>query len=159
MSVIVETGTGNILATSYVSEADLSTYASARGITLVGNTTSLLIQAMDYLEAQQYIGLKVKDNLTQVLQWPRSYVLIDGWYTPFNTIPYQLPKAQCAIACAIDAGNGPLIDLPRRTKSEKVGDLEVVYANGSPALVINRIIANELHKLLINGGGIVVSKA
>ncbi len=159
MSVIVETGTGNILATSYVSETDLATYASDRGITLVGNTTSLLIQAMDYLEAQQYIGLKVHDNLTQKLQWPRSYVLIDGWYTPFNTIPYQLPKAQCAIACAIDAGNGPLVDLPRRVKMEKVGELEVQYADGASSLVINRIIANELHKLLVNGGGVVVSKA
>lgn len=159
MAVVVETGSGNILATSYASETNLTDYATARGITLTGNTTSLLIQAMDYLENLNFIGYKYGDMATQILQWPRADVYIDGYYVPVTTIPVQLPKAQLAIAAAIDAGNGPLIDLPRNTKKEKVGDIEVEYVDGVSSVIINRAIHAELSKLLVNGGSIVVSKA
>ncbi len=159
MSVVVETGSGNINADSYVNETDLESYATARGITLSGDSTSLLIQAMDYLESLAFVGYKYRDNQLQNLQWPRADVWVDGWYCPVTTIPIQLPKAQCSIACAIDAGNGPLIDLPRKVSKEKVGDLEIDYEPGSNAVIINRIIVAELHKLLVNGGVLQVSKA
>jgi len=159
MSVIVETGSVNLAANSYVSETDLQAYAAARGITLVGDPTSLLLQAMDYLESCNFIGYKYKNNQNQNLQWPRADAWVDGWYCPITTIPIQLPKAQCAIACAIDAGNGPLIDIPRQTSLEKVGDLEVQYRPGAAPVVINRIINAELHKLLVNGGALSVTKA
>lgn len=148
-----------MLATSYASETNLTDYATARGITLTGNTTSLLLQAMDYLESLDFIGFKYRDNELQVLQWPRCDVYIDGYYNDVDVIPAQLIKGQLAVACAIDAGNGPLIDLPRNVSREKVGELEVEYAGGSASTIINRTIKAELHKLLAGNGGIVVSKA
>jgi len=42
---------------------------------------------------------------------------------------------------------------------EKVGDLEIQYKTGTSATVINRVINAELHKLLINGGQITVSRS
>lgn len=156
MSLIIEDGTGVTNANSYVSTTTLTTFATARGVTLTGGAESLLVRAMDYIEGLNYKGLK--KGYTQLLQWPRYDVYIDGYYSDPNAIPQQLKDGQCHVAIAIDQGTDLLVDAPRKTSMEKIGDLEVQYSAGSPASVTNVKIQNALWKLL-KGGGLVVSKA
>lgn len=150
MTITVETGAIVTNANSYISTADFTTYATARGYSLVSGAETLLIQAMDYLESQRFIGVKYTED--QALQWPRSGAYIDGYLFAYDDIPQQLINAQCEIAMAIDAGNGPLEDISKQTKREKVGPLEVEYATGAAPFTINRKITNALWKLLLGGG-------
>ena len=41
---------------SYNTEAELTDYAALRGITIAGDPTTLLINAMDWLETNPFIG-------------------------------------------------------------------------------------------------------
>lgn len=157
MSVVVEDGTIVSGANSYVSTTELSTYAANRGLTIAGDTTELLIQAMDYIESLEFIGIRwTKD---QPLLWPRVYVYIDGYYQDVTHIPIQLKEGQMEVALAIDAGNGPLIDLDPQVSRERVGDLEVEYMKGTFSVTTVRKINAKLRKILANGGNIVVRKA
>ena len=60
-TISVETGSGSSSSNSYVSEADLSTYATDRGVTVAGTASVLLIKAMDYIESQPFKGAKGSD--------------------------------------------------------------------------------------------------
>ena len=159
VTLIVEDGS-NVLpnnkpvtgANTYINLTDFATYCTNRGITLVNDPTQLLIRAMDYLETLPFIGYKY--TALQQNQWPRADVWTDGWYIPIYTIPWQLPVGQCAVAVAIDQGNGPLIDIPRATRVEQVGGLRVEYMPGAAPLPIIRNISAQLYKLMDTGGGI-----
>lgn len=160
MAIIVENGSIVTGANSYVSGTELTTFATARGVTLVSGTETLLIQAMDYIENLNFKGMKLRYD--QGLQWPRTDVWIDGFFNTTNNIPIQLKNGLMQTAIAIDQGNGPLIDMPRRTTHERVGELEVTYSDGASSVVLNRQITNALQKLLTNGTGassVVVGKA
>lgn len=148
-TIIVETGEIVTGANSYVSVAELNTYASNRGITIAGTEEDLLIKAMDVIEAYDYIG--VKRERLQSLQWPRLQVLVDGYYIDSNVIPTQLKNAQCEAAIAIDAGNNPLNPVEKDVKSETVGDISVVYKDSSAPATIVKTILNSVKKLLRNG--------
>lgn len=151
MAIIVETGSGlNSAANSYVTEAELTSYASDRGITLTGTPAELLIKAMDYLESLNYIGTKFRDD--QPLQWPRADVFIDGFGQQTNVIPVELKRGQMATALAIDAGNGPLTTLDRNVKREKADVVEIEYMDNAPPEAIVRTINAALRKLLAPGG-------
>ncbi len=159
MTLIVEDGSIVPGANSYISAANFTAYATARGITPAGDPTMLLIEAMDYLESLVYKG--IKRSRDQVLQWPRVGVYVDTYYVQSTTLPIQLLNGQCWAAIAIDQGTDTLQDLPRKTLSEKVGSLEVHYSPGSSAIVINQKVHNALWKILDNGsaGGLRVGKA
>lgn len=159
MTIIVEDGTIVANANSYVSTAQLTAYALARGYTLIGNPESLLIQAMDYIEALPFLGMK--QQILQPLEYPRYKVWIDNYPLASNTIPFQLKNGEMETAIAIDQGNGPLQDQARNTEMEKVGELEVKYSTSSSSRIINVKIRNALYKLLSVGGfGVIkVSKA
>jgi hypothetical protein len=162
MTIIVEDGTGVTGANSYVSEATLTTYATARGTTIpTADREMYLILAMDYLESLQFIGIKKFPTPTQILQWPRYDVVIDTYYVTANTLPPELIKVQCEIALAIYNGNNPLQDRPRHVISEKVGTIEVHYSQGSSSIVLPVKITALLWKLVGGGGtgGFKVSKA
>lgn len=140
MAIIVEDGTGtNADANSYADVALLDSYISLRRITLPDDEPlkrSLLIKAMDYLEAQggRYKGVKASG--TQPLQWPRK----DAWdidfpgaLYPSNSIPRELEAAQLALAVEaythdlqptqLPSDSGPVV------KERVEGALEVVYDN------------------------------
>lgn len=150
MTLIVENGTVIAGANTYVSVADATAYATARGYTFVGGVEQRLIQAMDYIEALPFQG--IKQQMLQGLEFPRYRMYIDGYPLLSNTIPVQLINGQIQVAIAIDQGNSPLQDLPRMVTREKVGSIEVDYAVGSAAVVINTQIMNSLYKLLVAGG-------
>ena len=158
-TIIVEDGTIVAGANSYVSIADLDTYASDRGVTITGTQADLIIQAMDYIESLQFIGLQLTEN--QALSWPRSDAVKKRiyWYDT-DEIPQCLIDAVCETALAVDAGNSPLNNIDRATKKEKVGDLEVEYKDGSASSTIVKKINAKLKALIIGGGiGFIVSKA
>lgn len=153
MAILVEDGAVVANANSYVSEAEFAAFYAARAVTLSGTYTAeqLLILAMDYIESLQFKG--VKRNYDQSLQWPRTDVIIDGYYNDVDIIPTLLKNGQMQTALAIDAAISPQQNLPRKTIREKVGDLEVEYSAGSSSVVIDRKVMGFLWKLLEGGFG------
>jgi hypothetical protein len=152
MAIVVEDGTIVTGANSYVTTAELTTYATARGVTISGDEEQLLIKAMDYLETLDFIGMKSTAN--QALQWPRAYVIIDGYYVDVTTIPTQLKKAQMAMALFIDGGNSlqPTVTADNSIKAMKVGDLEIEYKDGSGSFAVSYEVNNYLAKLINSNG-------
>jgi len=145
-TIVVETGTGSATSNCYVSEADLTTYATDRGITITGDNAELLIQAMDYIESLEYRGWKYTE--AQALQWPRSAVYVDGYIVDSDEIPRLLVDALCEVALGIDGGVNPLASEDRMTLSEKVGDLAVTYSPGSRNYTYLKAAHTKLRKLL-----------
>lgn len=145
-TIVVETGAQIAGANSYVSEAELSTYAADRGITITGTNSILLIQAMDYIEQQAFIGYKLTE--TQALQWPRGGAYVDGYAIDQDEIPTLLKEAQMETALAFDAGTSPLNDISRATKREKVGQIEVEYMDSAASSTLVLKISNKLSKLI-----------
>ena len=159
MTIIVEDGTIVAGANSYVTTTELTTFATARSITLVAGAETLLIQAMDYIESLQYKGGKRTQD--QVLQWPRVDVYIDGYYFSSESIPQQLKDGLCHYAIAVDQGTDSLQDVTRQTTTETVGEISVQYKASSVSATTNIKVAATMYKLLESGslGGIKVSKA
>lgn len=151
MTIIVEDGTVVANANSYVSEADLTTYATERGITLTGTLSVLLIKAMDYIEGQDFIGYKSID--TQPLQWPRYGAVIDGYEISSSVIPKELKDAQMSVAVSISSGADPLSTVDRSIKSESLGPMSTEYMDSASDVEIIRSISNKLRKLLRSNGG------
>lgn len=149
-TIIVEDGSRVSGANSYISEAELNTYATDRGITIAGTDAVLLIQAMDYIESLNFIGYKSTD--TQELQWPRTGVYLDAYPVDSDEIPQLLKDGLAEVALAIDADNGPNEDIERKTVRERVGEIEVEYSSGAAANTIVRKINTKLYKLLQGGG-------
>lgn len=150
MSIVVEDGSLVLNANSYVSEAELSAYATARGITISGDTEQLLIRAMDYLESQSFLGDKYTEE--QALQWPRVNVVIDGYLVDADEIPKELKTSQIEIALSIDNGVDPQANIARAQSRVKVGELEVEYEPGQSSTIVKKI-SNSLRKLLKSAGG------
>jgi hypothetical protein len=150
-TIIVEDGSNVSGANSYITEAELATYAADRGITLVGDPNQLIVLSMDYIESLKYKGVKFSEE--QPLQWPRYNVIVDGYYVDSDEIPKELVQGQLATAIAIDQGNGPLNVIERTTKREKVDVLEIEYSDSSTSKSIDPNISNSLQKLLKAGSG------
>lgn len=148
-TIVVEDGTQVSGANSYITEAELATYASDRGVTVAGTAAILIIEAMDYIESLSYKGYKLTE--TQPLVWPRGDVLVDGYYIDQDEIPQLLKDAQAEVCLAIDADNGPLDNVERQTKREQVGEIEVEYMDGSSSTTLVRKINAKLQKLLSGG--------
>lgn len=155
-TIIVEDGTLVANANSYVTEAELTTFATDRGITITGTNAVLLIQSMDYIEQQDFIGTQY--TATQALQWPRSGAYIDGWLLAVTDIPIELKNAQMQTALSIDEGNGPLDVVEQKIKREKVDVLETEYADNS-SQTYDPKISNYLKKLIQGGGAFRAVKA
>lgn len=96
---------------SYGDEAGLQSYADARGVTISGDLTILLIKAMDYLESQAYLGVKYVE--TQPLEFPRSPTLygdVEG------EVPARIIQAQYVAALLTDGGENlnPVVGRERK---------------------------------------------
>jgi len=110
---------------SYVTEDELTTYAGARGISITGDKSILLIRAMDYLETRLYIS--AKSVYGQVLQFPRIAILD---YSD-STVPTEIKNAQMIGAILIGEGYDLQETIEQSIKREKVDVLEVEYQDGS----------------------------
>lgn len=124
---------------SYVTEAELATYASDRGITIAAaDTTTLLVRSMDYLETRLYKGYKTVT--TQALQFPRvlcaDYFLNNDYYTrdiyipcehDSETVPNGIKNAQIVAALLIDSGEDLTPTLGKKVIKEKIDVIEIEY--------------------------------
>ena len=131
MALIVEDGTGVAGANSYIDADTARAYAAARGLSLPADDSaveSLLINAMDFIEAYrgQFQGRKV--SATNPLQWPRVGVVLDGYPLPENVIPQALKDAQAQLA--VDASSQELMPVGpgREVVMERVDVVQVQYA-------------------------------
>ena len=141
MALIIEDGSIVANANSYVTVANFRLYAEARGVTDISEVDSdvevLLIKAMDFLEGQHTKYQGCTTSSSQVLQWPRSGVMVDNLSVGVNEIPRALEYAQYALALEVHAGN----DLqPTRLPStkgviskEKIGPIEIAYESSKTA--------------------------
>lgn len=145
-TIVVEDGTGLTNSNSYVSEAELTTYATDRGVTISGTNAVLLIQSMDYIESQDFKGYKYSEE--QALQWPRGNVSIDGYLIDVDEIPTLLKEAQMETALSIDAGTNPMASVGRATKREKVDVIEVEYMDNAAESVYITAAETKLTKLV-----------
>jgi len=114
---------------SYATEAELLAYATARGITISGDQTQLLIRAMDYLENQRFIGYKAASD--QALQWPRTGAVIDGWDIDSTVTPNKVKVAQMEVALAMDADSDPMAVTDPDIKTQSVGTISITYQDNS----------------------------
>ena len=149
MALIIEDGTCVAGAQSYAATTDLTNrMAGLTGAPVVVNTLTtqqmenLLLQAMEYLETEQFQGGKTKPQ-TQALQWPRWGVVVREHYLLPNQIPAELIQAQCALA--IDALTLDLLPTttPTGIRGEVIhegvtGAVSVSYAQLSMKRTLNR---------------------
>ena len=151
---------------SYATEAELTTYASDRGITITAaDKTVLLIKAMDYLETRQFIGTKTLYN--QALQFPRiicgstlyNQYPLNQYPLNYNSIPCEfdnltvptpIKNAQLIAALLIDAGYDLQSTLGQAVKSEKVDVIEVVYQDNTSSSQQFRSLNDILRPFLNN---------
>lgn len=76
LSIIIEDGTGLPNAESYISVADLRSYAAKRAVTLSVNDDDLIpfiLQAADYIEANANSFIGVQQTEGQSMSFPRVY--------------------------------------------------------------------------------------
>ena len=135
--IVTQTNDGLSTANSYVTTAELSAYASQRGIVLnSADLESLLFKSMDVLESKQYKSEPLND--TQSTLFPRMGV----------AIPRAIKQAQLMLAVAADSQNLLSATTEQVAKREKVAEIEVEYfeakdaVNGSPLLtLVNELLA------------------
>jgi hypothetical protein len=115
---------------SYASEAELTAYATARGITIASDESIMLIKAMDWLENHNFIGQKTVS--AQLLKWPRYNTgLSDDVLYDANDVPLDIKQAQMACALIYDQGGDPLATIGRAKKRIKVDVIETEYADNA----------------------------
>lgn len=114
---------------SYSTEAELTAYATARGVTLVEDLTVLLTKAHDFIESKSYKGSRYSSQ--QLTMWPRSDVYVDGVLIPSDVVPQGIKNAEMQTAIEIDTGFDPLSNVERSIKRERVDVIEVEYMESS----------------------------
>lgn len=136
---------------SYVTEAELQSWADDRGKDLTGSDLSiLLINAMDYIEVQSYSGTKYDEN--QTLEFPRYYTATAPDTAP--DVPEDIKNAQYNAAYLISTGVDLFATVDRATKREKVDVIEVEYMDNASEVPRYPSIDRYLNKYLgsLNNG-------
>jgi len=148
MALVVEDGTLVSGADSYVTLAEFKAWADKRGVTYGTDSavTQQIYRAMDYIEGLNFIGEKSDEN--QALQWPRDQVVIDGYYIDSDEMPNELKVAVYESIKAELDGDSRMTASDRRTISEKVGDLQVTYANNADVKRSIPAVTRALRKLI-----------
>lgn len=154
-SIIVEDGTGsNPDANSYVTENELNTYASLRGIEIPGDELEMhLTLSMDYFESLNFKGSKTSES--QPLQFPRSDLYIDNVLQPDDSIIKLVKDSQMEAAIASFQGNSFTAVKERAVKRERInGAVEVEYMDGASSQ--DQVIAFDVKvkKLLKSSGNV-----
>lgn len=135
MALTVEDGSVVAGAESYCTVAFADTYHTNRGNTTWTGTDAVkeaaLRKATDYmLQAyrDRWQGLRAEDD--QPLDWPRDWVVVDGYSVDSDIVPTEVQRA-CA-ELALRALSADLYADQGQLKSRvKVGPIETEYAAGS----------------------------
>ena len=145
MALITEDGTGKTDAESYISVTDADTYFSNRGNAAWAalNTAAkeaALRKATDYMAARYEMAWAgLRKTSTQALDWPRYYAprrdVVGGYrclplYHSDTIVPVGVQRACAELAVRASADDlSP--DVGAQVKSETVGPISVVYADGA----------------------------
>lgn len=150
MALVVENGSNVSGANTYVTLAEFKAWADERGITYDtdAKVTEHIYRAMDFIERQNYQGRKA--NETQPLQWPRTDVLIDGYYVDATEIPKELKIALYEQINIEHLGFSNLATIDRRTIQESIGDISVTYDSNSSSKTDTPALTYALKKLIIS---------
>lgn len=160
MALIVEDGTGQATAESYLSVVGFKAYCDARGYAYAGNSDAVIENklriATDYINSNwRFKGARLV--AAQALEFPRSG-LVDWSSITITGIPVRLTNATAEAAFKalsedlfVDADRGGMIT------QETVGPLSVSYAAGAPAgktyTAVERMLAQYIRdKKAILGG-------
>ena len=142
---------------TYASEAELAAYASARGITVTGTPSVLLVTAMDYLATLEDRWQGERTSPTQPLAWPRTGVYVYGTALADDAIPQSLKDAQCRLALDVDAGVALLPTVGAGSKGsmieQTVDVITTKWAEGANNTQPEFTAANGLLKPLMKAGG------
>ncbi len=139
MALIVEDGSQVVNANSYNSVAEIRSYADARGYDLPvddADVEILAIQATDYLESfrSRYQGNVVSS--TQELQFPRTGVVLDGYYLESDIIPKLLKRAHAQ--ATVEAYSSDLMPNDSQSvKKEKIDVIEIEYQDNTSSNSVN----------------------
>ena len=148
ITITVEDGSNVANANSFVTVAEVRSYAVERGVTLSATDDDVAVQiikAKDYLEsfANRYQGEMT--NADQALQWPRIDVYLYGSEVAFpsNAIPKELKSAQCAAILAIAEGVDimPNYSASNFVTEETVGPITTKYADPTKVGILPTLTA------------------
>lgn len=165
MAITVEDGTGLSNADSYLSVANADTYHTNFGNSAWTGTTAVkeaaLRKATQYLDST-YMWKGDISSTTQSLNFPRINIEDSQGRILDDTIPIKLKDATAELALA--ALSSDLVGITTNSNYvtyEKVGDLEVKYASGSPTgreyNKVNAILA-DLYDSIIGGMSIKLAR-
>lgn len=158
MALIIENGTQVLNAEAYVAAADVTGYATKRGLSLSSvadaSVEALIVRAMDFLESleSRFQGSRVSS--TQVLSWPRLNVQLNGFDFSSSAVPQILKNALCQLAINADTLDLMPTTDGREVIKEKVDVIETTYAesnSSSPQPALTAFF-NLLAPLLASGG-------
>jgi hypothetical protein len=158
MALTVEDGSGVTGANSYVTVDYIKAFCLARGLVLPTPDSAIevfAVQAFDYVESYRTRYQGSKTDSAQRTQFPRTGVVIDGYYLPSGEIPAELKDAQCQ--ATFEASETDL--MPNSTsgiKKEKVDVLEVEYQDAPGGVAASPSfpkVDNLLSSLFNSGGG------
>ena len=160
MAIIVEDGTGLATAQSYASVAECDAYHLARGSSAWAAATdaakeAALVRAsaaLDGLYSSRWPGLRLTS--AQALDWPRSGAWDSDGYA-LTLVPTPIKNATCEAALVELGEAGALSSALAHggaVKREKVGTIEVEYANGAAVVTVHRTIAQALARIVRGGG-------
>jgi hypothetical protein len=137
VALVVESGVGLSNAESYIAVVDADTRHSNLGniawaALVTADKESALRRATQFmLQSYRTRWTGFRNTRLQALDWPRYYVMVDGWPVPANSVPADVANV-CA-DLALRAATGDLSpDLERGIIMERVGSLETQYDRYSP---------------------------
>ena len=141
----------------YSTDQELTDYATERGIVLTSVPSELLTNANDYIDTQNYQGLKTVFD--QGTAWPRVNVVVEGLFLDSSTVPDGIKKAEMQLAIYLDQGFDPYAVIEQSVKREKVDALEVEYQDNSNSAVVLRKVNALLSPYLATVGGFKSARA
>lgn len=164
MALITEDGTGRSDAESYASVAEADAYQASRGRTLWSTISEAekeqaLRRATDWMLTEYRSRWQGQRRIsTQALDWPRGWVVVDGFSVASDTVPAEVKRA--CIEMAFRAASGDLLaDQGAQVQSKTVGPISVTYAPGARQSTKYALVDGMVRALLSSGGSLKLVRA
>lgn len=138
VTLIIEDGTSNPDANTYIDEAFATDYLEGKGIVVPAQTKllPLIVQATDYMECiTRYMGQKTVPD--QALQFPRTGARVNGVLLEPTAVPTALKRAQAQLVADMVSTGRPLLSSKTEyvLKSRTLGPLKQEWAAGNQTVV------------------------
>lgn len=156
MALIVEDGSIVAGANTFITDAEFTAYADARGLAYPATEAErepLIIRAVDYIVSIEDKLQGWRTDEAQVLPYPRANVWLRCNLLSPDSIPIELKNAQCEAALYEAEGSLLIQGAEQDIASEKVDVIAVSYHSGGSyqAVRTDRIDAY-LKPLMMRGG-------